>query len=85
MDLPFAQKRWCGAEGVARVQTVSDFKDREFAHSYGVRIKENGLLARAVWVVGKDGRIVYREIMSDVSHEPDYAKVIEAAKEAAAK
>lgn len=48
-----------------------------------MRIKENGLLARAVWVVGKDGTIVYREIVGDVSHQPDYGKVIETAKQAA--
>jgi thiol peroxidase len=85
MDLPFAQKRWCGAEGVKNVKTVSDFKDRSFAQAYGVRIKENGLLSRAVWVVGKDGRIVYREIVKEVSKEPDYDKVMAAAKEAAGK
>jgi thiol peroxidase len=67
------------------VKTVSDFKDRSFAQAYGVRIKENGLLSRAVWVVGKDGRIVYREIVKEVSKEPDYDKVMAAAKEAAGK
>ena len=83
MDLPFAQKRWCVTEGVTHVKTVSDFTDRDFARAYGVRIKENGLLARAVWVVGKDGKVVYREIVKEMATEPDYAKVVAAAKEAA--
>jgi thiol peroxidase len=80
MDLPFAQKRWCGAEGVKHVTMISDYKDRDFARNYGVRVKETGLLARAVWVVGKDGKILYREICSELANEPDYVKVMEAAK-----
>jgi thiol peroxidase len=85
MDLPFAQKRWCGAEGVKRVQTVSDFKDRAFGERYGVKIKENGLLARAVFVVGKDGRVAYAQLVPELSKEPDYDAVLAAAKAAAAK
>src|SRR5207245_135481 len=58
MDLPFAQKRWCGAAGVNSVKTLSDFRERAFAQSYGVEIKDGplaGLTARAVFVVGRDG------------------------------
>ena len=58
MDLPFAQKRWCGAAGVTAVKTLSDFRERSFAQNYGVLVKEGplaGLTARAVFVVGKDG------------------------------
>ncbi|HEX2973960.1 MAG TPA: thiol peroxidase [Tepidisphaeraceae bacterium] len=82
MDLPFAQKRWCGAEGVKNLQTVSDYRDRMFGEAYGVRIKENALLARAVFVVGKDGRIAYEQIVPELSKEPDYEAVLKAAREA---
>jgi thiol peroxidase len=78
MDLPFAQKRWCGAEGVKNLQTVSDSRDRSFAQLYGVRVKETGLLTRGVFVVGKDGRIAYVQLVPDITKEPDYAAVIEA-------
>jgi thiol peroxidase len=83
MDLPFAQKRWCGAEGIMNLQTVSDFRDREFAMNYGVRIKENGLLARTVFVIDRQGKIAFIQIVPDITHEPDYAPVLEAAKKAA--
>jgi len=84
MDLPFAQKRWCGAEGVQNLQTVSDFRDRSFSENYGVRIKENGLLARTVFVVDKNGKVVYKQVVPELTHEPDYAPVLAAAKQAAA-
>jgi len=84
-DLPFAQKRWCGAEGIKNVQTVSDFRDRDFGRKYGVDIKETGLLARAVFVVGKDGKVAYAQIVPDITQEPDYAPAINAAKAAAGK
>ena len=83
MDLPFAQKRWCGAEGIANLQTVSDFRDREFGRNYGLRIQENGLLARSVFVVGKDGRITYAQLVPEITQEPDYAPILAAAREAA--
>jgi thiol peroxidase len=79
MDLPFAQKRWCGAEGVKNVQTISDYKDRSFGQAYGVYIKEIGLLARCIFVV-KDGKISYIQLVPEVTQEPDYAAVIAAAK-----
>lgn len=83
MDLPFAQKRWCGAEGVQNLQTISDYRDRAFGKEYGVYIKEVGLLARAVFVVGKDGKIAYKQIVPEVTSEPDYAAALNAAKQAA--
>jgi len=85
MDLPFAQKRWCGAEGVKNLQTVSDYRDRAFGKAYGVLIRENMLLARAVFVVGKDGRIAYEQIVPELTQEPDYAAALAAARAAAAK
>lgn len=85
MDLPFAQKRWCGAEGVKNLQTVSDYRDRSFGMEYGVLMKENKLLARAVFVVGKDGRITYEQIVAELAEQPDYDAVLAAAKAAAGK
>jgi len=82
MDLPFAQKRWCGAAGVKNVQTLSDHKHGNFGSSYGVLIKESRLLARAVFVVDKKGVIRYIQIVDELSHEPDYEAALKAAKEA---
>ena len=80
MDLPFAQKRWCGAAGVTNVQTVSDHRDASFGQAYGLLIKELRLLARAVIVVDKKGVIRYMQIVPEVTQEPDYAAALEAAR-----
>ncbi len=77
MDTPMAQGRWCGQEGVSNVVTASDFKDREFGDRYGLRIKELGLLARAVIVI-KDGRVAYMEICPELSKEPNYETALAA-------
>jgi thiol peroxidase len=87
MDLPFAQKRWCGAAGVSELKTLSDFRDRAFAQSYGVLVKEGpltGLTARAVFVVGKDGKVKHAEYVKDITSEPDYEAALAAARRAAA-
>jgi thioredoxin-dependent peroxiredoxin len=86
MDLPFAQKRWCGAAGISHVKTLSDFRDRSFARNYGVLIKEGplaGLAARAVFVVGKDGKVKHAEYVKDVATEPNYEAALIAARQAA--
>ncbi len=80
MDLPFAQKRWCGAAGVTRVQTLSDHREASFGLAYGVLIKESRLLARAVFVVDENGVIRYIQIVKDTSNEPDYGAVLNAVK-----
>lgn len=80
MDLPFAQKRWCGAAGVTRVMTLSDHRDASFGQAYGVLIKELRLLARAVFVVGKDGVIKHAQLVKEITEEPDYAAVLNAVK-----
>ena len=87
MDLPFAQKRWCGAAGVEQVRTLSDFRDRAFAEGYGVLIADGplaGVTARAVFVVGKDGTLKHVEYVSEIANEPDYDAALNAAKAAAA-
>jgi thiol peroxidase len=81
MDLPFAQKRWCGAAGVDKVVTWSDHREAQLGMAYGVLIKELRLLARAVFVVDRDGIIRYREIVSEIAEEPDYEAVLGAVKE----
>ena len=81
MDLPFAQKRWCGAAGVDRVQTLSDHRDAAFGQAYGVLIKGLRLLARAVFVVDKEGTIRYIELVKEIASEPDYDAVMKALKE----
>jgi thiol peroxidase len=81
LDLPFAQKRWCGAAGIDRVTTLSDYRERSFGQNYGVLIKELLLLTRAIFVVDADDIIRYIQIVPEVTSEPDYAAVLQAAKE----
>jgi thiol peroxidase len=80
LDLPFAQKRWCGAAGIDKVTTLSDYRERSFGQNYGVLIKELLLLTRAIFVVDGQGVIRYIQIVPEVTSEPDYAAVITAAK-----
>jgi thiol peroxidase len=80
MDLPFAQKRWCGAAGVDRVVTLSDHRDASFGTNYGVLIRELRLLARAVFVVDREGKVRYVEIVREMTSEPDYGAALDAVK-----
>ncbi len=82
MDLPYAQARWQAAESVAR-QVLSAHRSEQFGLDYGVLIKEWRLLQRAVFVIGRDDRIVYAEYVADQMREPDYAAAMEAARQAA--
>ncbi|EOS56196.1 thiol peroxidase [Paenibacillus barengoltzii] len=79
-DLPFAQARWCGAAGVDRVITLSDYKDNSFGKAYGVLIKEFALDMRAVFVVDKDNKIQYVEYLKEMTEHPDYEKPVAAVK-----
>ncbi len=81
-DLPFTQKRWCGAAGVDQVMTLSDHQDGNFGEKYGVLIKERRILRRAVFVVGRDGKVVYSAYMPALGDEPNYVEVLDAAKKA---
>lgn len=82
MDLPFAQKRWCGAAGVDQVQVLSDHLDADFGVKYGCLLKEVRLLRRAVFVVNRENKVVYADYMAALGDEPDYAAVLEAARAA---
>jgi thiol peroxidase len=81
-DLPYAQKRWCGAAGVDQVKTLSDHMNAEFGEKYGVLIKERRTLRRAVFVVDRNDRVVYAAYMAALSDEPNYEEVLAAARAA---
>jgi thiol peroxidase len=81
MDLPFAQKRWCGAAGVDQVKVLSDHKLASLGEAFGVLIKETRLLARSTFVVDRDGVIRYAQIVPELGTEPDYEPILKAAKE----
>lgn len=82
MDLPFAQSRWCGNEGVENVLPLSDHRDASFGEAYGVLIKELRLLARCVFVVDASGQVTYKQLVEEVTNEPDYDEVLQAVDEA---
>ncbi len=84
MDLPFTLKNWCGAAGVDKVITLSDHMKAEFGEKYGVLIKENRTLRRAVFVIDRNDRVVYTAYMPANSVEPNYEEVLAAAKAAMA-
>lgn len=77
MDLPFAQSRWCGAEGIEEVETLSDHRSGDFGKNYGVLIEELRLLARSVFVVNEKDEITYVEYVEEVASHPDYEKVLQ--------
>lgn len=79
LDLPFAQKRWCGAAGIDKVTLLSDYQDRSFGEAYGLLIKELKLLTRAVFVIDSHDVIRYIQIVPEVTSEPDYAAALQAA------
>ena len=81
VDLPFAQKRFCAAEGIDRVHVFSDYKELDFGMKYGFVIDELRLLARGVVVVDKDDVIRYVEYVSEITHEPDYEKALAVVRE----
>ena len=80
-DLPFAQSRWCGAAGVDKLETLSDHKNLTFGLAYGVALKELRLLTRAIFVVNKEGRVIYKEIVPEISSEPNYENALQAARD----
>lgn len=82
MDLPFAQARWCGSEGIKSVKTLSDYKDRSFGEATGTYVKELGLLARTSFVVDSTGTVTFVEYLEEMTSEPSYDKILEVAKAA---
>ena len=76
-DLPFAQKRFCKAENIDKVTTLSDSVWRDFGQKYGLIIKDMGLLTRAVFILNKSHKVIYKQLVSSLSTEPEYDSVIE--------
>jgi thiol peroxidase len=80
VDLPFAQKRWCGNAGIDKVQTLSDYQERSFGLNYGLLLENLKLLARAVYVIDQHDQVAYAEVVAEVTAEPDYTAALEAVK-----
>lgn len=72
MDLPFAQQRWCGSNGIENVEILSDYKYRNFGQNFGTYIEELGLLTRAIFVIDEKDEVIYVEYCQEVAAEPDY-------------
>jgi len=85
MDLPFAAARWCGAAGIDNLKVCSDFRNKDFGNAYGVLLADGplaGVLARVIFVIGKDGKVTYKQVVPEITQEPNYEEAIEAAKAA---
>lgn len=80
MDLPFAQNRFCGAEGIDKVKNISDYRDASFGEAYGILIKEFRLLGRAIFVVDKSDKVQYVEYVKEVTDHPNYDAALSAIK-----
>ncbi len=88
MDLPFAMGRFCSTEGIENLTVASDFRNKEFANNYGVLIADGalrGLTCRAIFVINKDGTVAYKEIVPEITAEPDYENALSALTEAVSK
>ncbi len=83
MDLPFAMGRFCTTEGIENLSVGSDFRNKDFANAYGVLIADGplaGVTCRAIFVVGEDGVVTYKEIVPEITAEPDYESALNAIK-----
>lgn len=83
MDLPFAQNRFCGAESITHLITASDYQNRDFGQNWGMLIEELKILARGIFVLDSDGKVVYAQVVPEVTSEPDYDAALAALKELA--
>jgi thiol peroxidase len=80
LDLPFAMNRFCGAEEIKNMRSLSDYQDRSFGQNWGMLIEELKILARGTFVLDKDGKVVHAELVKEVAEEPDYAAALAALK-----
>ena len=83
LDLPFAQNRFCGDNKISNMQTASDYQERQFGQDWGMLIEELKLLARGVFVLDADGKVVHAEVVDEVTEEPNYEQALSALKAAA--
>ncbi|MEO0203371.1 MAG: thiol peroxidase [candidate division WOR-3 bacterium] len=81
MDLPFAQKRWCGINNIKNTITLSDYKYRSFGINYGVHVVELGLLARCIFIIDKENKLRYVQLVKELANEPDYNEIEEILKQ----
>ena len=75
-DLPFAQKRFCKEENIKNIQVLSDAVWRDFGEKYGLLIKDMGLLTRAVFIIDRQGIIIYKELVANISEHPNYQQAL---------
>lgn len=80
MDLPFAQERWCGSAGIDKIKVVSDYNKRDFSEKTGTFIKELALITRAAFVVDSNNIVTYVEYLDEITKEPDYKSILDAAR-----
>lgn len=80
MDLPFAQKRWCGAAGADKIKTLSDHRQASLGQAYGVLIENLRLLTRAIFIIDTKGILRYKQIVPEITQEPNYDDVLNAVK-----
>ena len=81
LDLPFAQNRFCGAEGISNMLSLSDYQERAFAQDWGMMIEELKILARGVFIVDSNGNLAYAELVTEVTEEPNYDAALAALNE----
>ncbi len=87
MDLPFAAAKFCSTAGIENLKVCSDFRNKDFSNAYGMLLADGplaGVTARCIFVIGKDGKVAYKQLVPEITAEPDYAEAIAAAKTAAA-
>jgi len=85
MDLPFAAAKFCSTAGIDNLKVCSDFRNKDFANAYGMLLADGplaGVTARAIFVIGKDGKVAYKQLVPEITAEPDYDEAIAAAKAA---
>jgi len=80
VDLPYTQKRWCGAAGIDKIKLLTDHRDVQFGEAYGVLVKGLRVLARAIFVIDQDDVVKYVEYLPEIGSHPDYDKAIQAVK-----
>ena len=85
MDLPFAAAKFCSTAGIENLKVCSDFRNKDFGNAYGVLLADGplaGVLARVIFVIGKDGKVTYKQVVPEITTEPNYEEALEAAKDA---